>query len=252
MDKLPCIPVKITDKKWADKLQDGSVFMRSLYDYGSWSAVERARSNNDIMKSGIQGDVSEGVVRRVDPNVGDDFFNRLDPAIRTAMKDCMYIDTISYQYYKVFCMYGLTYLPEKSVYEKPDERLKEFGDTAVIILQPNEFLNRVLRAIYNQYGDNVNFRIDDVHYYPNDYYGSLDEFCKRLSYAWQNEIRMRIALLDKGNVIFDENGLPRKRLIQNTKSIVLEIGDIRDISQQISTKDLIALNLPHTIANPIF
>ena len=48
MEKLPCLPVKITDKQWADKLQDGSVFMRSLYEYGSWSSIERSQAGDNI------------------------------------------------------------------------------------------------------------------------------------------------------------------------------------------------------------
>lgn len=252
MDKMPCIPVKITDKKWADKFQDGSVFMRALHEYGSWSAIERARSNTDMMKSGVQGDVGEGIVCRVDPTIGDDFFNCFDPAVRAAMKDCMYIDMDRYQYYKVFCMYGLTYLLDESKYEKPDERLEDFGDTAVIILSPNEFLHRVLKAINEQYGDNVSFRLDEIHYYPHSYYGPLDEFCKHATFAWQNELRMRIALLDANNVVIGADGLPRKHLIQDKNPIYLEIGDIRDISVQIPVRDLIMLNLPETIAKPTF
>lgn len=53
MDKMPCLPVKITAKKWADKLQDGSVFMRSLYDFGSWSAIERHNRADSQMKDGV-------------------------------------------------------------------------------------------------------------------------------------------------------------------------------------------------------
>ena len=80
MDKMPCLPVKITDKRWADSLQDGSVFMRSLYDYGSWSVVKRSQAGDQQMKSGVQGDVGEGIVRRVDPKVGDEFFNQIGRA----------------------------------------------------------------------------------------------------------------------------------------------------------------------------
>lgn len=69
-NKILRFPVKITDKQWADKLQDGSVFMRSLYEYGSWSAIERAKNSDTKMKDGIQGDIKEGVVRRVDPQKG--------------------------------------------------------------------------------------------------------------------------------------------------------------------------------------
>ena len=252
MDKMPCIPIKITDKQWADSLQNGSLFMRSLYDYGSWSAIERAQSGNQQMKSGVQGDVGEGIVRRVDPKIGDEFFNCLDPEVRAVMKDCFYIEQNLFQYCKVFCMYGLTYLIPDQCYEKPDERLREFGDTAVIIMNPNEFLNRVIRGLNRQYGDNVNFRLDEIHYYPPDYYGPLDEFCKSSSYAWQNEMRIRVALLNPENFIIDAEGRKRKQLIQNTDSIIVDIGNIKDISVQIPVEDLISLKLPEQIQNPQF
>ena len=110
MDKMPCLPVKITAKKWADKLQDGSVFMRSLYDFGSWSAIERHNRADSQMKDGVQGDIGEGIVKTVDPKVGDEFFNCFDPEIRAVMKGMYYIDENFYQYSKIYCMYGLTYL----------------------------------------------------------------------------------------------------------------------------------------------
>ena len=222
MDKMPCIPVKITDKQWADSLQDGSVFMRSLHHYGSWSIVERTQAGDQQMKSGVQGDVGEGIVRRVDPKIGDEYFNRFDPKVRALMQDCFYIDENIFQYCKVFCMYGLTYMIPEKRYQKPDERIREFGDTAVIILNPNEFLKRVLQAL--------------------DYYGPLDEFCKSVSFAWQNEMRMRVALLNPES----------KKLIQNTDNITVNIGDIRDISVQIPVEDLIQLKLPDPIQNPQF
>ena len=222
MDKMPCIPVKITDKQWADSLQDGSVFMRSLHHYGSWSIVERTQAGDQQMKSGVQGDVGEGIVRRVDPKIGDEYFNRFDPKVRALMQDCFYIDENIFQYCKVFCMYGLTYMIPEKRYQKPDERIREFGDTAVIILNPNEFLKRVLQA--------------------PDYYGPLDEFCKSVSFAWQNEMRMRVALLNPES----------KKLIQNTDNITVNIGDIRDISVQIPVEDLIQLKLPDPIQNPQF
>ena len=252
MNKMPCLPVKITDKRWADSLQDGSVFMRSLYDYGSWSVIERSRAGNQQMKSGVQGDVGEGIVRRIDPKVGDEFFNRFDPEIRAVMKDCFYIEDNIFQYCKVFCMYGLTYMIPEQRYQEPDERLREFGDTSVVILNPDEFLNRILQGLNRQYEDNFNFRLDEVHYYPPDYYGPLDEFCKSASFAWQNEMRMRVALLDPESYIIDEQGRKRKKLMQNRDSITVNIGDIRDISVQIPIEDLIQLILPEQIQNPQF
>lgn len=251
MDKQPCLPVKITAKKWADKLQDGSVFMRSLHDFGSWSAIKRHNSGNGQMKDGVQGDIGEGIVRRVDPKVGDEFFNSFDPELRSVMKDMFYIEENIFQFCKIYCMYGLTYLIDERRFEQPDERLREFGDSAVIIYDPNEFLNRVLHALYNKYGDNCNFKLDEVHYYPPDYYGELDEFCKHVSYAWQNEMRMRVALLDENETITDADGRVRKHLIQDISPITLDIGSIRDISVQISVDDLISLRLPDIIKPPV-
>lgn len=137
MDKQPCLPVKITAKKWADKLQDGSVYMRSLHDFGSWSAIKRHNSGNGQMKDGVQGDIGEGTVRRVDPKVGDEFFNSFDPELRSVMKDMFYIEENIFQFCKIYCMYGLTYLIDERRFEQPDERLREFGDSAVIIYDPN-------------------------------------------------------------------------------------------------------------------
>ena len=168
------------------------------------------------------------------------------------MKYCFYIEDNIYQYCKVFCMYGLTYMIPEQCYQKPDERLREFGDTAVVILNPNEFLNRILQGLNRQYEDNFNFRLDEVHYYPPDYYGPLDEFCKSASFAWQNEMRMRVALLNPESYIIDEQGRKRKELMQNRDSITVNIGDIRDISVQIPIEDLIQLKLPEQIQNPQF
>lgn len=251
IDKMPCLPVKVTDKKWADSLQDGSVFMRSMYDYGSWSAIERYNRGDDSMKSGVQGDVREGLVRIIDPIIGDEFLNLFPNDLKAVMKKAYYVDTDRYQYYKIFCMYGLTFFTDKNEFERPDSRIKAFGDSAVIIYNPFEFANRVEKGLFKLYGDNINFKVDEVHYYPYNYYGDLDEFCKEEGYAWQNEMRMRVALLDESDYILDAEGRKRKALIQDTNSIIVNVGDIRDISIQIPVQDLINLNLPSIIQPPI-
>lgn len=249
LEKLPCLPVKITDKKWADKLQEGQVFMRSLYDYGSWSALERNKKADEKIKNSVQGDIGEGIVRLVDPKVGDGFTKLLPDDLQTVIKKFYYIDQILYPYCKVFCMYGLTFQPQQNKFEKPDERLKEFGDTAVIIHNPNEFLRRILIGLHNKFGNDFNFKLDEIKYYPPEYYGQLDEFCKSASYAWQNEMRIRVALLYGTQIKFDQDGKIRKLLIQSIDPIILDIGSITDISIQISTQDLIDLNLPEFIYN---
>lgn len=248
LEKLPFLPVKITDKQWADKLQEGQIFMRSLYEYGSWSAIERSKNADEKMKHNIQADIGEGIVKLIDPKVGDSFTRLLPDDLKSHIKNFFYIDQQLYPYFKVFCMYGLTYLPHKKAFEKPDERLKEFGDTAVIFYNPDEFLQRIMEGMRKQFKDDFSFKLDEIKYYPPNYYGPLDEFCKSASYAWQNEIRIRVALLDGKKTKFCQDRKLRKQLIQSTEPIIVDIGNIENISVQIPTQDLINLNLPDFIS----
>lgn len=56
MNENKFIPVKITDSKWAEKLLDGEVFMRPLYEFGGWNQKNRVPE----LKNTFRGDVSEG------------------------------------------------------------------------------------------------------------------------------------------------------------------------------------------------
>ena len=65
-------------------------------------------------------------------------------------------------------------------------------------------------------------------------------------------MRIRVALLNPENFIIDAEGRKRKQLIQNTDSIIVDIGNIKDISVQIPVEELISLELPEQIQNPQF
>ena len=69
------LPVKVLDKQWADKLLDGSVFMRSLYEFGKWNLDDKFKNQAKEMDNTFRGDINEGIVRVVDPQIGDPFFN---------------------------------------------------------------------------------------------------------------------------------------------------------------------------------
>lgn len=55
------IPIKITDKQCADLLLDGLNFMRSLFGFGSWSALGAKRGSN--IGNSFRGDLREGAFR---------------------------------------------------------------------------------------------------------------------------------------------------------------------------------------------
>lgn len=60
------IPVKVTDREWAEKLLDGEVFMRPLYEFGAWNLKKEDKQLNNSFRgdlcegmSGIFGEVEE-------------------------------------------------------------------------------------------------------------------------------------------------------------------------------------------------
>jgi hypothetical protein len=246
------LPVKILDGQWAEKLLTGSVFMRSLYDFGIWNFDAKIKGQAKEMDNTFRGDINEGLVRIVDPQIGDSFFNNvLPPEIRNFIPSMWYIDERLYKYLKIYSMYSLTYNKNKKQFEQPDERLADFGDTAVIIYYPDEFVRRIHKELYGRFGDNINFKIRQVSYYDlfKDF-GDFDIFWKVKTFEWQKEVRMTVGLLDGSEIRIDENGRHLKALIKDINPLTLEIGSIKDIAVAISTEDLVDLKLPAEIILP--
>lgn len=68
--------------------------------------------------------------------------------------------------------------------------MKQFGDTAVVILDAHQFINRLITAINKQYGDiwvgydRVKYEVDFAKT------SNYTEFSKTVPYSWQNEFRI--------------------------------------------------------------
>lgn len=52
------IPVKITDKQWADRLIQGEVYMRALHEFGLWGNVDE---KDPVLKNDFRGDPYSGI-----------------------------------------------------------------------------------------------------------------------------------------------------------------------------------------------
>jgi hypothetical protein len=90
-----------------------------------------------------------------------------------------------------------------------DARLRQFGDTMIIIKSPSVFIERVSNVLKN---NNLDFLIGLVSYYnPKIKEGKLSVFTKRNSLSYQNEIRIWIK--------------------QHTnKPIIINIGSMKELS----------------------
>lgn len=122
------IPVKVTDRKWAGHLFDGEVFMRPLHEFGIWNINKDGAVANQFW-----GDIHEGttaVFGDTNQFPGNEGFPQ---DFQKVVKQISLIDAGEIQYFKIFSLYRMMYNPETDFFEKPDPRMKQFGDTAVII-----------------------------------------------------------------------------------------------------------------------
>ena len=196
------IPVKITDKKWADRFVQGEVFMRALADFGVWNRlqnIENAKINNNF-----RGDLREATVRHVEENFeSEQLLQGMPSELINAIKTVDYIDHSDMQYFKLFCLYNLYYNEKSGTFEDPDKQLASFGDTAVIITDMDAFIKRFLVTLLAKEDKNNTHFIpvaNIVEYYaPETADIKTPLFHKTNSYAWQNELRIAIAELDIHN-----------------------------------------------------
>ena len=126
-NEKPYYLVKFIDKKWADRLMDGEVFMRAIACFGDIS-----RRSSDSQNE-FRGDVLEGI--------NYSFSNQFG-----------LIDVLTYRE-KIYCLYALEFDEETAGLIKPDNRILEFGDTAVIIHNTGEFLRRICYAMLDRFGN---------------------------------------------------------------------------------------------------
>lgn len=229
------IPVKIIEEKYANKLLSGQIYMRALSKFGMWNKSKDKELDNDY-----RGDISEGIVKtykslsEAQPGI--------DPGFANIVHSVSMIDDTELKYLRIFCLYGLRWFEPADCFLLPDKRIEQFGDTAVIITDFEEFVKRLLKEVEKLYNGPCLFLIDDVDYFD---YGETKElypgYSKHKSYAWQNEIRIAVAKLEKNN--FEIHQKPDEySMVHDDNDLFLEIGDIRDIAYKVTTKEFLKPN----------
>lgn len=244
-ERRPCFLVKILDKQWADKLLDGEIFMKTLSSFGD--LLHRDESSNNSFR----GDTLEGITGSFSDGSNHHFFVESGIASRpvpgTGAIDMLIANE------KVYCLYALEYDETMQQFVKPDPRIEQFGDTAVIIFDTGEFLKRIRSCLYSRYENSVWYSYKRVRYHVDlTEQRFYNEFSKGKSYSWQNEFRVAIDLSDGKftQKILDDTTdyakltLPGKIELDTRKdsiadSITLNIGDIRDISIAVPTKKIV-------------
>jgi TPR repeat protein len=250
IQRCPYLLVKVTDKEWADRFLDGEVFMKSLELF----------SRN--VKNAFRDDALEGFAVSFGDGYNHFLFHTDKDGNIEKTGEVGVVDALTWRE-KVFCLYCLEYDEVKGEFILPDEEMRSFGDTAVVITNPKELLNRVERALKDRYGDSFWWAYKRVSYnveLSKDF--KYSEFCKAAPYSYQNEFRIALDLSQNkftDNMLIEATDFAKIELVrllngrelrdENPDSIkdtlTLNIGNIRDICQSMPISEL--LYLKHNI-----
>lgn len=237
------IPVKVTDREWAEKLLDGEVFMRPLYEFGAWNLKKEDKQLNNSFRgdlcermSGIFGEVEECPI-----------YDSFDENVKKYIKQIWYIDDTDIKYFKIFSLYCMEYDPSTNFFLKPNPKMCEFGDTAVIIADYNEFIERFGKALFKKY-DSVVSMMDRVKFYNfRETRETNPLFEKHEKYSYQNELRMAFCELRENKFAMGINSDTSKEIVEDLTPVKLQIGNIRDIAYAIPIENFLKLLIPRYI-----
>ena len=235
------IPVKITDRKWAEHLLDGEVFMRPLHEFGSWNEKREGAVANQF-----RGDLHEGSAAVFGDTKKFPGIEGFSQDFQKVVKQISLIDAGEIQYFKIFSLYRMIYNPARNHFFKPDPRMKQFGDTAVIIRDYNSFIERYGKALFARY-DGVISMISPVDFYwLGETKNTNPLFSKEMAYEYQNELRM--AFCELANDMFTINPDDKAGdIVPDLSPVKLQIGSIRDIAVALPIDDFLKLKFPHDI-----
>ena len=232
------VPVKILDRKWAEKFLEGEVYMRSLYDFGIWGRQEHIKDNT--LNNDFRGDLFEGAVGAYDSREVLDMYEETETAKRMTV-----VDDYELKYKKVFSMTMMKYIPETNFFERPNRKLQQFGDTAVIIKDYDKFMRLLMSEIYKQYGENEIFWMDKIDYYKHGDNKILNPvFSKDYGYEWQNELRIAFCEIEKNRFATGPDFENAYSIVRDTDPCLFEIGNLEEIAVSVPVEDFINLKFP--------
>ena len=141
----------------------------------------------------------------------------------------------------------MEYDPSTNFFLKPNPKMCEFGDTAVIIADYNEFIERFGKALFKKY-DSVVSMMDRVKFYNfRETRETNPLFEKHEKYSYQNEFRMAFCELRENKFAMGINSDTSKEIVEDLTPVKLQIGNIRDIAYAIPIENFLKLLIPRYI-----
>lgn len=201
-------------KDFAEAFLEGNIYMSALGYF--WTNGFES-----------QKDFNEGTVQMQDPKQSP-----LPQTLQSVIRGSVRYRLEAYKYCNLLCMVMHHYNTQKKQAEKFDVRMRNYGEYAVRIIDIEEFLNRVFEKAKEQEDYCL---AGPMNYLPFDTIrNGTDCFDKLLPFAWQKEWR----------IAYIHNQERLKQLAEEDpvrhyeEAYTLEIGDISDIAEIVSAKDI--------------
>lgn len=136
--------VKYLDKKWADKMLEGEIFFRSVEGFCN------AQKRNEESEYYFNGDWFGGI----NYTSGSDEHVKNKYGLNDVLGENNFglIDVLTLRE-KIYCLSLLEYDEKSNGFIRPDARMSRFGNTAVVIHNPKQFLYRVCKAMRERFND---------------------------------------------------------------------------------------------------
>lgn len=195
------LPVKFLKKQYADEMMQGRILMRPLKDFEIWEST--GRDGEKAPAARPQGELMDR--------------QRLA---------------------RLFNMYRMQFDPERKQFADIPERVKELGDTAVVILNPAEFCRRLAEWCGRCFGQRYQLAVGDVIYNSALANGEKENFfVKNEVYGWHKEVRLAAVLSPN---LMPVRSKPDGGEDPNAEGAWhVEIGELSDIAVEISVEKLI-------------
>ncbi len=206
-EKMPLYLFKFGEYEYMKKLyEEGELFFNTIYYFKKLEDENLRGDKNENLSHCLQSSSTKIIINNEIINTTGSI------KIYNPYKD-------NFNFTHIFSM--------SSLYDEEtldfDHRIKQFGDSSIIIYNIQEFFFRLKKGLDKiiDIGYLESFNYNKVKYYDLDiHHGKLDVFSKSHKYSFQKEWRLGLRLSNN-----------------NSEPYSLKIGDLTDIAKIVKTED---------------
>lgn len=228
-----------------------SVFTKTYSERGLIEAVARGDKYAKIIlekqRNKSQRDVLEGTIASIPPSRATE----LPDDMRKAMCTDIMIRALGYNYCNIMCFCKMEYRRQiakgemKVAWKEPD--MKDFGEYAIIIKNPREFIRRIDVAVSNR---NYQYICGDVNYHPMTLNNKTAKIKHSMTLELEENIKIKDFLqrskridydaFDKCNSYKNQNEwrIAINNGVADEQPLWINVGDLSDIVEMVDRRDV--------------